>query len=396
MYLPGKTRPPWWHWSYCAIFLGVWGLLGLFEATHSCIVKAYKGEAVDWQASLALNLALWYAWAPLALLAIAFVYRFPIRKNNWWHRLPLALALAILLAFAKIAPDWPIIMELYCPDPEWVSLSEFYRMGFASHFQQYVLFAIGMLGVLYALNYFREYQQRELDAWQLEARLAKARLQVLRMQLHPHFLFNTLHAVGHLIRTDAAEAERVLVRLGELLRLMLDTAGEQQVPLRQELDFLRAYLDIERVRYGARLEVRMDVEPGLLEAAVPPLILQPLVENAVLHGPARAGRAGRVEIRARRAGDAMLRLEVWDDGPGLGHYPSAGSGKSIGLANTRARLAQLFDGRHRFEIGNAAVGVLAVMEFPLGHTPPAVSPPARAARPRALPPAERAPESSQA
>jgi LytS/YehU family sensor histidine kinase len=254
-----------------------------------------------------------------------------------------------------------------------------------------------MLAVLYALNYFREYQQRELDAWQLEARLAKARLQVLRMQLHPHFLFNTLHAVGHLIRTDAAEAERVLGRLGELLRLMLDTAGEQQVPLRQELDFLRAYLDIERARYGSLLEVRMDVEPGLMEAAVPPLILQPLVENAVLHGPARAGRAGRVEIRARRAGDAMLRLEVWDDGPGLGHYPSSGSGTSIGLANTRARLAQLFNGSHRFEIGNAAVGVLAVMEFPLGHALAAgPAEPARAARPRALPAAGRSPESSQA
>src|SRR5438309_9847124 len=123
-----------------------------------------------------------------------------------------------------------------------------------------------MLAVLYALNYFREYQQRELDTWQLEARLAKARLQVLRMQLHPHVLFNTLHAVGHLIRTDAAEAERVLARLGELMRLMLDTAGEQQVPLRKELDFLRAYLDIERARYGSLLEVRMDVEPGLMEA----------------------------------------------------------------------------------------------------------------------------------
>jgi signal transduction histidine kinase len=343
-------------------------LLGLFEASHTCIVKAYRGEPVDWSRSLALNLALWYAWVPLALLAIVFTSRFPIHRQNWWHRLPLALVVALLLALAKIVPDYPIIRNLYCPEPDSLTFPIFYRMGFASHFPQYFLFAVGMLGVIYAWNYFRDAQQRELDTWQLEARLAQARLQILRMQLHPHFLLNTLNAVGHLIQTDAAEAERVLARLGDLMRLMLDTAGDQEVPLRQELDFLRAYLDVERARFGHRLDVRLDVEPGLLDAPVPPLILQPLVENAVLHGPVRLGRAGHVEIRARRAGE-QLRLEVWDDGPGLGVLPSAGSGKGIGLANTRARLAQLYNGRHHFEIGNAAVGVLAVMEFPLGGDP---------------------------
>jgi hypothetical protein len=364
----GKTKPLWWRGISCALFLGVWTLLGLFEASHTCIVNAYRGEPVNLPKSLALNLALWYAWAPLALLAIGFACRFPICRQNCWHRLPLVLAVAVLLALVKIVPDYPIIRGLYCPTPELLTFPVFYRMGFASHFQQYVLFAVGMLGVIYGWNYFRAAQQRELDSWQLEARLAQARLQILRMQLHPHFLLNTLHAVGHLVQTDATEAERVLTRLGDLLRLMLDTAGDQQVPLRKEIDFLRAYLDVERARFGPRLEVRMDVEPGLLEAAVPPLILQPLVENAVLHGPARLGRAARVEIRARRSGE-LLRLEVWDDGPGLGALPSAGSGMGIGLANTRARLAQLYNRHHHFEIRNAAAGVLAVVEFPLDTEP---------------------------
>lgn len=367
------SRPRWWRATSCALFLGIWLLLGLFEASHTFIVNTYRGEPVNLSRSIALNLALWYAWAPLALLAIAFAARFPIRRQNWWHRLPLALALALLLALVKIVPDYPIIRALYCPDPDSLTLPVFYRMGFASHFHQYVLFAVGMLGVIYAWNYFRAAQQSELDSWQLEARLAHARLQVLRMQLHPHFLFNTLHAVGHLVRTNASEAERVLARLGELLRLMLDTAGDQQVPLRQEIEFLRAYLDIERARFGSRLEIGMDVEPGLLDVAVPPLILQPLVENAIKHGPARLGRGARVEIRARRAGE-RLRLEVWDDGPGLGAPSSADSGKGIGLTNTRARLAQLYNGHHHFEIRNAAVGVLAVMEFPLGEASPAEPP----------------------
>jgi signal transduction histidine kinase len=377
MYLIGTTRPRWWRWVFCALFVAIWTLLGLFEASHTCIVKAYRGEAVDLPRSLALNLALWYAWAPLALLAIAFASGFPIRLNNWWHRLPLALAVAVLLALVKIVPDYPIIRGLYCPTPELLTFPIFYRMGFASHFTQYFFFAVGMLGVIYAWNYFRDAQQSEVDSWQLEARLAQARLQVLRMQLHPHFLFNTLNTVSHLIQSDPDEAERVLARLGDLLRLMLDTAGEQEVPLRQEIEFLRGYLEIERARFGPGLDVRLDIEPGLLEAAVPPLILQPLVENAVLYGTARLGRTGRVEIRARRAGE-KLRLEVWDDGPGLGTLPSAGSGKGIGLANTRARLAQLYNGRSHFEIRNAPVGVLAVMEFPLSDPAAVVHLPCRA------------------
>jgi hypothetical protein len=393
MYLPGITGPRRWRWVFCALFLATWTLLGLFEAMHVCIVNAYSGRTEDWPRMVARNLALWYAWMPLALAALAFARRFPILRNNWWYRLPLALALAVVLALVKIVPDYPIIRNLYCPTPHLLTFTVFYRMGFESHFLQYVLFAVGMLAVIYAWNYFRDYQQREVDAWQLEARLAHARLQLLRMQLHPHFLFNTLHALSHLIRTDPDEAERVLARLGDLLRLMLDTAGDQQVPLRWEVEFLRAYLDVARARFGPVLEVRLDVEASLLDAVVPPLILQPLVENAILHGPVRLGRAGRVEIRARRNGD-RLRLEVWNDGPALSTGSSAGSGKGIGLSNTRARLAQLYDGRQHFEIRNAAVGVLAVIEFPFEDSPAAL--PARAERRLALPPAECPSEVRQA
>jgi two-component sensor histidine kinase len=373
MYATSKKGARLWRWTFWVLFLGAWGLVGLFETSHSCIVNAYQNREVNWPRALALNLALAYAWVPLSLVAIAFARRFPLRRSNWWRRLPLVLLVAVLLALAKIVPDYPIIMELYCPDPQWLPFLVFYRMGFSSHFNQYALLTTGMLGVIYAWNNIRESQQRELDTWQLQSRLAQTRLQMLRMQLHPHFLFNTLNTVSHLVHADPDEAERVLARLGELLRLMLDTAGEQEVALRDELAFLHAYLDIERVRFGSRLDARMDVEPELLEVAVPPLILQPLVENAVLHGLARGGKSGRIEVRARRAGD-MLRLEVWNDGPGLGEPARNGSGKGIGLANTRARLAQHFNGRGHFEIRDAAVGVLAVMEFPLTDALDAVVP----------------------
>jgi signal transduction histidine kinase len=354
-----------------ALFVGVWALLGLFDATHTGLRDLYHGRPVDWGPSIVFHLALWYAWGLLSLPAVLFARRFPIRRGNWWHRLPLALAAAVLLALVKLVLDYPVVEAFYCPEPGLMSFAGFYRAGFAGHFHPYVMTAVAMLGVLYAWTYFREGQRRELAAWQLEARLAQAQLELLRMQLHPHFLSNALHAVSHLIRRDPDEADRVLARLGELLRLMLDTAGEQEVTLGQELDFLRAYLDIERARFGSRLSVALDVEPGLLDALVPPLILQPIVENAVRHGIARADRPGQVAVRARRRGE-RLRLEVWDDGPGLAGAAAGRTRKSIGLANTRARLAQLFGAEHHFEVRAERVGVLAAMEFPLALDRPCV------------------------
>ncbi len=364
MLLPREREPAarrWWFWG---AFLGVWAALGVFDAGHSGLRDIYRGQPVQWGQFIVFHVALWFAWGLLSPLAYLFACRFPILRGNWWYRLPLALAGAVLLALCKLVLDYPIVEGLYCPEPGLMPFAQFYRMGFASQFHSYVMFAITMLGVVYAWKYFRAHQRREVETWQLQARLAQAQLQVLRMQLHPHFLFNALHAITHLIRTRPDEAERVLARLGDLLRHMLDTAGEQVTTLGQELEFLRAYLDIEQVRFGPRLDVRVDVEPGLLEAPVPPLILQPIVENSIRHGIARCDGSGRIEIRAERVG-GMIRLEVWDNGPGLEGVSPNGTRKRIGLANTQARLAHLFGADHRFEIKNETKGVRATLEFPV-------------------------------
>src|ERR1700686_1143876 len=178
------------------------------------------------------------------------------------------------------------------------------------------------------------------------------------MQLQPHFLFNSLNTISVLMMRDAEAANRMLVRLSELLRLSLDHVSSQEVTLRQELQFLNGYLEIEQTRFQDRLTIDKQIEPATLDAAVPNMILQPLVENAIRHGIAKRPEPGTVEIRSRVEG-ANLRLEIRDNGTGLATNSNSSS-TGLGLANTRARLQQLYGSQHQFELGNASVGGVIV------------------------------------
>jgi len=190
---------------------------------------------------------------------------------------------------------------------------------------------------------------------QLEGQLAKAELQALKSQLQPHFLFNTLNSISALQLTDPEAANRMTARLGDFLRLTLDASGLNEVPLRRELEFLQSYLEIERIRFQDRLTVRMNVDPEVLDATVPNLILQPIVENALRHGIGSRIGSGHIDISAVRD-DNTLKIEVRDDGPGL---KNAGR-ERVGIANTRARLQQLYGDRQRFEMVNAGEGGVSV------------------------------------
>jgi LytS/YehU family sensor histidine kinase len=211
----------------------------------------------------------------------------------------------------------------------------------------------------HALDYHRESQERELTAAQLRTRLAEAQLQALQRQLHPHFLFNTLNTISALMHRDTEAADAMLERLSDLLRLTLDRVGTQQVSLKDELDFLRKYLEIERTRFGDRLQVHIDVEPETLDAAVPNLLLQPLVENALRHGIGPKIGGGRVDVSARREG-GQLWLEVRDNGVGLPDDQMNAFHSGVGLTNTRSRLEHLYGDRHRFECRTPDSGGLAI------------------------------------
>jgi LytS/YehU family sensor histidine kinase len=213
-----------------------------------------------------------------------------------------------------------------------------------------------LIGLYSAFVYARRSREQQIHSAQLETRLAQAELQALRMQLHPHFLFNTLHAVSMLNFSDVDAANRMLVRLSDLLRMSLDNSGKQLVSLREELDFLRKYLEIEQTRFHDRLRVVFDVDETLLDAVVPNLVLQPLVENAIRHGVSKSAQAGVLEISAQRR-EGKLNLRVCDNGPGLPLQWDLERDTGIGLSTTIVRLQQLYGSDHSFVLDRRAAGI---------------------------------------
>jgi LytS/YehU family sensor histidine kinase len=234
----------------------------------------------------------------------------------------------------------------------WMYFQELFFLNFDWEMMTYW----AIIGLSHALDFHRESQDRELTAAELRTRLAEANLQALQRQLHPHFLFNTLNTISALMHRDTEAADSMLERLSDLLRLTLDRVGTQHVSLKDELDFLRKYLEIEKTRFGERLQVHIEVELDTLDAAVPNLVLQPLVENALRHGIGPKIGGGRVDICARHEG-GDLWLEVRDNGVGLSEDAFH---KGVGLTNTRSRLQHLYGDRHRFECHTPPGGGLLV------------------------------------
>jgi sensor histidine kinase YesM len=241
--------------------------------------------------------------------------------------------------------------------------SEFQRLFFLN-FDWEMMTYWAVVGLSHALDYHNEAQQRALATAHLETALAEAQLQALQRQLHPHFLFNTLHTISALMHRDTEAADAMLARLSDLLRLTLDRLGVQEVSLKEELDFLEKYLEIERTRFGDRLVVDIQIDPETLDLPVPNLVLQPLVENAMRHGIATRIGGGRLQIVARRTGDRLWMM-VRDNGPGLPKAKLDAFNHGVGLSNTRLRLEHLYPGNHRFEFHEPSDGGLAVtIEIP--------------------------------
>lgn len=335
----------------------VLNLISLWQFVLAYCFPAASEEPLSLPSAFSLSFALWYSWGLVGLIAFWLTRRLPLEKHHWPSQLAVHLAFSLGLASFKILIDYPIYKFLSNSSVFPFTFPAYLRMGFGSLSLRYVLYYWAMIAVSLALNYYAKYREGQLRAAQLEAGLSRARLHLLKAQLQPHFLFNTLNAITALVHVDVEAADRMLVRLGDLLRLALEDFAVQEAPLARELEIARSYLEIEQARLGPRLSVQWDIAADTCDALVPTFLLQPLIENAIHHGIAPRIGPGRVEIRARRE-NSELRLEVLDDGLGLPEAVKPGGG--VGLANTRTRLLHLYGEAQRLEIGNVLQGGCAV------------------------------------
>lgn len=355
------------------LIFGVWTAYGLLGAMQEHISYAMsRGTPLPWSTSLLLQMPQAYAWA-IATPAILWLgRRFPFERGRWLTSIPIHLATCLILVFVVDLIFAFQVTHLLPQPPNAKGVVARAAQFFIVWVLSDGLLYWTILSVSYAAEHHRRLRERELTASQLETQLVQADLQALKMQLHPHFLFNALHTIGSLVRTgDRDNAVRVVAGLGDLLRRVLDSAAQQEVPLKQELDFIRTYLDIEQIRFRDRLKIAINADPDILDAKVPHLILQPLVENAIRHGIAPHASAGYLMVGARRVDD-QLQLVVRDDGPGLCNDENGADPArlGIGLSNTRARLTRLYGSEGELEVGNAPDGGLEAriaLPFRLAH-----------------------------
>jgi two-component system, LytTR family, sensor kinase len=329
----------------------------LFADVH---VRFYQ-QPLPLMSVLAWELAYWPVWAALSPLIFRFARRFPIEQSRWLRNLIISIVAGLCITVAHRAIYLFIAWLLYiAADNSIESLSYLFHHLFLFNLPTGFMSYGVILLVSHAIHYYKRLRDEELKATQLKAELAeaqlqaaRAQLQALKMQLHPHFLFNTLNSISALLDEDVEKADEMLARLGDFLRLTLENSGSQMIALRDELEFLRRYLEIEQVRFQDRLSVEMDIEPEVLDAQVPNMILQPIIENAIRHGISQRIGKGQIRICATRK-DNSLRIEVQDNGPGIARNDSAKAG--LGLGNTIERLKQAYGGSQNFDIQAAPAG----------------------------------------
>lgn len=366
-------------WRRRLLYFGVvvlaWTAIGFFFTCQVYFAMIRSDRPVLWSETFAVQFSYAYIWALVTPLVLWLARRYRLEQDHWRRNLQLhvlfSTACAVLVGCMLYAFN-----ALYWDRPQggtgplWL-ISRTIILNASENYGIYCLILLAR----HALDYYRRYTAGERRAAQLQTRLAQAQLHALKMQLQPHFLFNTLHSISALVYKDVEAADKMIARLGDFLRLTLENSGTQEVTLQQELEFLKCYLEIERIRFQDRLTTTLDIDPHALNTQVPNLILQPIVENAIRHGIAPRSTPGRIDILAERK-NGTLRIRIKDNGPGLILNRSLDGGfkEGVGLANTRARLEQLYGAAHRFELANDPRGGLVVtLEIPSDTSDPSLN-----------------------
>lgn len=345
-------------------FVALWTLVGLAFAGQFYLSSSLLGRSITWGQAISYSLADWYVWAVLSLPIAQLARRYPPEPHLPWRTATIHLGAALGFALAYVVIRALVGEAQSVFSGEETTFGEIFRPLFVKTFPFNLLIYGVIVSVSHALDYYRKYHERTVQTLELEKHLTEARLQSLLRQLKPHFLFNTLNGIASLMYSDLPAAERMLVRLSELLRHTMAQTGAPLAPLRTEIAFLERYLEIERIRFRDRLSVSFEIDPATIDAQVPSLILQPLVENAIRHGIEPQMRSGHITLRSTRQGDNLV-LSVSDNGGGM---PAGGfKREGIGLGNSRARLNELYGDRQRFELTNQPEGGLCVrLTIPFG------------------------------
>lgn len=348
-------------------WLGIWAIWTLFALLlTSQVTLQYQmtENPISFWRILSWQLFSGYVWFAITPLILWFGRRFSFEGGKWKISLPFHLLASIIIAFFQLAIDAAVLPKLgYLKRYESAPFFDIYKIFLLINLH----FSVGIYWVVLlisqAVNYYRKFRERELRTSQLETQLATTRLQVLKTQLHPHFLFNTLNAISELIHKDPEAADRMIGDLSDLLRMSFEKLEVQEVSLKQELEFLKKYLEIEQMRFHDRLKVEMKISPETLDAKVPNMILQPLVENAIKHGLAPRSEGGKIEIGANRS-NGSLQLSVSDDGIGVPFGDVMDITEGVGLSNTRRRLRHLYGERHKFDLISGKGGLRVNLTIP--------------------------------
>jgi two-component system, LytTR family, sensor kinase len=350
-------------------------LLGLFSTAQASRLHSLSSmppsEIPIWPL-LALNFTYWFIPALLAPIIFRLVHRFPIDG----HRLrAFAVHAVSALTFAAIHAVGMVAVRAAIYGLPSMGVGWAWQRIYLTNLDWLLMTYSTIAGFNYALGYYREVQIRGVREAQLQARLAEARLKTLEAELHPHFLFNTLHAISALVQTNPDAADRMISRLSDLLRLTFDRSGAPRISLHEELEFLQKYLEIEQTRFQDRLTVEYDIDPDTLDVEVPRMILQPLAENAIKHGVSPRAGQGLVQIVSRLDG-GRLNLEVRDNGVGLSGTARSQFRSGVGLANTRDRLECLYGSAQSLEFSESSGGLTVRIAVPIHRVllPPAATP----------------------
>ena len=329
-------------WKQALLPLGLWCLLVLFFSTRTEV----RGEPfvwipITWGEALKISLAQWSAWGVLGIIIIWIDRRLPIERDALFRRFLAHVPLSIIFTVAYTYLNFANLTFLDAPRDASLMAGGLLAAAWRVIHRNGTFFYWVIVGTYIAVDYQNHLKNRLVRTAELERLLADARLNVLRTQLQPHFLFNALNAISAHIESDPRSARLMLERLGDLLRLSLDHIDHQEIGLDQELAFVERYLQLQAMRFEDRLDISMNVAPDAQDARVPSFILQPLVENAVQHGAAARAANGRIAVEAWRD-NGRVRLAVRDNGPGLPEGWSLDNNQGIGITNTRERLRHLY------------------------------------------------------